>query len=94
MPRIKVTAELIRRGKPRSSSEDPIALAARAVGLTGAAVTPAGLKVGSLQYELPDDICNFVADWDAGRRVEPIAFDVPPLDGPGWRAIGARREGR
>lgn len=41
MPRIDVTAECIRRGLPRSATEDPIALAVRAIGFTGAAVTPA-----------------------------------------------------
>lgn len=90
MPRIVVTAKLIADGG-RNAWDDPIALAFRAAGFSGAVVTPAGVKVGDRILDLPDEACRFVADWDAGRSVRPIAFDVPPLDGPGWGPIGVRR---
>lgn len=91
MFRISVTAQHIRDGIPRSSTADPIALAARAAGFGGAVTTPAGLKVGSRAIDFPDDVCCWIADFDSGRPVDPIAWAVPPLDGPGWREIGVQR---
>ena len=90
MPRMDVNATCIARGG-RNAWDDPIALAFRQAGFSGAVVTPASVKMGDRIIDLPDEACCFVADWDSGRSVRPFVWDVPPLDGPGWREIGVQR---
>lgn len=73
--KIQVTAEDIRRGRPGICGGCPIALAMRrAFGVP----IESWRFVSSTNYSaLPQVATVFVVDFDAGRPVQPIEFEVP-----------------
>lgn len=74
---IDVTKEDIEAGKPREATSCPIALAAtRAVGhqmYMGSSL----LHSGDMQwFFVSPEVSGWIHDFDAGRDVEPISFEV------------------
>jgi hypothetical protein len=78
--RIEVTAEDIAAGEPRHSCHCPVARAiSRAM---GAAWEAYGDEAGACDtddwIDLPAEAERWIAAFDAGRPVEPFAFEVEP----------------
>lgn len=88
---INVTAEDIRRGTKSWQGSSPVALAAsRAASAVRRAAVQADVTVYTylltfkrkgkaylgVNREPPETACRFIADFDAGRRVKPIRFEL------------------
>jgi hypothetical protein len=80
---INVTAKHIAEGDAESSTTCPIALAIseQVIGNPHPYVLCDSIAFGGLGWEteIPEEMQNFIRDFDAGLPVEPIAF---PLDIP------------
>jgi len=83
---IEVTRDDIRRGHPEDDCRCPVSLAIRrAVGLDTSVgdgvivvdyATPWQIEIWS-----PEEVIQFVEDFDAGRKVKPFAFELDLPDG-------------
>ncbi len=77
--KINVTAEHIKRGKPKSCVYCPVALALKEqfapVVFNGWYVWCPPLVKGAL-IEMPQEVLDFAADFDAGKPVEPFSFEL------------------
>ena len=91
--KITVTRAHIEAGRPGDPDADPIALAIREH-LPGASVGLAVVEIGKSEHPLPRAAIRFVWDFDAGRPVEPFAFELDT----GWLLTGLgtarHRDGR
>ncbi len=79
---VEVTADHIKKGKPRSCSKCPAAHAIRsALGLKvpGVFVNAISgyISMKGGPYKMPDNLVDFVRRFDAGEAVSPISFDLP-----------------
>jgi hypothetical protein len=80
--RVQVTDEDILVGKPRDPARCPVARAsARATGLA-ARVGPTSLTLSGTAYPLPGFVEQWVGDFDAGRPVGLLTFDVDLPEAP------------
>jgi hypothetical protein len=79
--KVKVTEEHIRCGKPGEHAQCPIALAIREqYGFECVSIgsTVATLRQGSVQanYALPSEATRFIINFDKGRTVSPMEFEL------------------
>jgi len=79
MRTIPITARHIANGKPRDCTFCPVAVALEeATGhewiVTSETCT---YSVGSLVLALPAEVRQFIADFDAGKSVKPMEFELP-----------------
>lgn len=83
--KITVTQENIDNGCSGSLSSCAVALACKAAGLGDVTVDTQFIKIRNdlvfVQYKLPTEVGNFISDYDAGRPVKPIVFDLTLVSG-------------
>lgn len=76
---VDVTAEHIKKGKPRSCSRCPVGWAIRGAVPGGVLVNaiPGYISMAGGPFKMPESVVEFVHRFDAGEPVEPISFELP-----------------
>lgn len=75
--RVEVTAKDIDEGVPRACFGCPVALALTRASKKLVLVSAKMYSLDGIQAELPEDVINWVTDFDLGQPVQPITFEVP-----------------
>lgn len=76
--RVDVTAEDIEKGKRRDASQCPVALAlSRTAGGLWFVSDDAWESGTGLERDLPNEVHQFIDDFDAGLPAEPFSFEFP-----------------
>ena len=76
---VEVTAEHIKKGKPRSCSRCPVGWAIRGAVPGGVLVNaiPGYICMVGGPFKMPENVVAFVRRFDAGEPVVPFAFPLP-----------------
>lgn len=75
--KVSVTTEDIKQGKRVSCRECPVALAVKRIFQDEDNVSVAiYIRVGGVMYEYPEEVVDFICNFDKGSLVEPIEFEM------------------
>jgi hypothetical protein len=82
--KIIVTEQDILQGVPKSINQCPVALAVRRlidrrIMIDGARLYTYDDRYVELCVDLPENVTNWIADYDNGKDVNPISFEVLDL---------------
>jgi len=76
---IQVIKDDIKNGKRLNECHCPIALAFKRKGFKSVKVTRHFVEIEGFDFELPNDVKNFVKDFDNKKNVEPFEFKLEGL---------------